>query len=83
MAEPAQRGVITEAHPNAMFTVRLDDARLVNSSLAGKLRTLYIRPNVGDTVMVDRSRFDRSRGRIVSRTAASGDDPGAAQRVVR
>jgi len=75
--------MITEAHPNAMFTVCLADASLVNSSFAGKLRTLYIRPNVGDAVTVELSLFDLSRGRIVSGDATSGDDPGAAQRVLR
>jgi translation initiation factor IF-1 len=83
MAAPVQRGVITEAHPNAMFTVRLGDGRLVDSSLAGKLRTMYIRLQAGDTVLVELSPFDLSRGRIVRRDAAPGDDPGAAQRVLR
>ncbi len=83
MAESLERGVITEAHPNAMFTVRLDDGRLVASSLSGRLQTLYLRPHVSDTVMVELSPFDRSRGRIVRRDSAPGDDRGDAQRVLR
>ncbi|HEY8602365.1 MAG TPA: translation initiation factor IF-1 [Thermomicrobiales bacterium] len=70
MVELSQRGVIIEAHPNAMFTVRLGDGRLVTVPLSGKLRALHVRPHAGDTVMVELSRFDRSRGRIVRRDPA-------------
>lgn len=83
MAESAQRGVIAEAHPNAMFTVRLDDGCVVTSSLSGRLQTLYLRPHVGDAVMVELSPFDLSRGRVVSRDPAPDDDRGDALRVLR
>ncbi len=83
MAETTLHGVITEMHPNAHFLVCLDDGRFVTPSLSGKLRSLHTRLTVGAGVMVEFSRFDLSRGRIVSRDPAPDDDRGDAQRVLR
>ncbi len=81
--QPGERGVITVAHPNAMFTVRLTDGRDVSASLSGQLRTYHTRLTAGDRVEVQLSPYDQGRGRIVARDRSEGDDPGAAQRVPR
>lgn len=80
---PTDRGVITAVHPNAMFTIRLTDGRDVSASLSGKLRTYYTRLTAGDRVHVELSPLDQTRGRIVDRDGEAGEDPGAAQRVLR
>lgn len=78
-----ERGVIAEAHPNAVFTVRLADGQRIRASLSGKLRTRYTRLGVSDGVVVERSPYDQTRGVVVGRDQGAGDDPGAAQRVLR
>ena len=80
---PAERGIIEEAHRNAMYTVRLPDARTVIATLSGKLRAHYVRLGVGDAVLLECSPYDRARGRIVRRDPGQGEEPGALQRVLR
>lgn len=81
--QPSEQGVITVAHPNAMFTVHLTDGRDVSASLSGKLRTYHTRLSEGDRVQVQLSPYDQRQGRIVARDRSEGDDPGAPQRVLR
>ena len=45
-------GVITEALPNGMFNVQLDDGRTIKAAISGKLRMNYIRLVAGDRVTV-------------------------------
>lgn len=63
-------GVVTAALPNAMFRVKVDvggDPHLVLATISGKMRKYYIRILPGDTVVVELSPYDLSRGRIVYR----------------
>ena len=60
-------GRVLDALPNAMFTVELENGHNVLSHLAGKMRTNYIRVLPGDRVTVERSPYDRARGRITYR----------------
>ncbi len=60
-------GVVTEALPNAMFRVRLDNGHEVLAHVSGKMRMYYIRILLGDRVKVELSPYDLSRGRIVYR----------------
>lgn len=60
-------GRVTDALPNAMFTVELENGHTVLSHLAGKLRTNYIRVLPGDRVTVELSPYDLTRGRITYR----------------
>ena len=61
-------GQVIEALPNAMFRVQLNDGRTITCNLAGKLRMNYIRVLPGDSVTVEMSLGDPSRGRIIWRT---------------
>jgi len=60
-------GEITEALPNAMFRIRLDNSHEVIAYAAGKMRKFYIRILLGDRVKVEISPYDLTRGRIVYR----------------
>ena len=60
-------GQITEALPNAMFQVQLDDGRSIVAYLSGKMRMYYVRIYPGDRVKVEMDESDSSRGRIVYR----------------
>jgi len=60
-------GKVTEALPNAMFTVELENGRSVLGHLGGKMRKNYIRVLPGDRVVVELSPYDLTRGRITFR----------------
>ncbi len=60
-------GVITEALPNAMFRVELDNGHKVLAHVSGKMRMHFIRILPGDKVTVELSPYDLTRGRITFR----------------
>jgi translation initiation factor IF-1 len=60
-------GEITEALPNAMFRVKLDNGHEVLGHVAGKMRRYRIRILPGDRVRVEVSPYDLDRARIVYR----------------
>lgn len=60
-------GVIKETLPNATFTVTLDNGHEVLAHISGKMRMHFIKILPGDTVSVELSPYDLSRGRIVYR----------------
>ena len=57
-------GVVTEAFPNTMFRVELDNGMNILCTLSGKLRMNYIKIMVGDKVKVEMSVYDMTKGRI-------------------
>jgi translation initiation factor IF-1 len=60
-------GEVTEALPNLMFRVTLENDHELLAHLAGKMRRFRIRVNPGDKVRVEVSPYDLNRGRIVFR----------------
>jgi translation initiation factor IF-1 len=58
---------VTDALPNAMFRVELENGHKVLAHVSGKMRMNFIRILPGDTVMVEMSPYDLNRGRIVLR----------------
>ena len=60
-------GVVTDAYPNAMFEVSLQNGHKILATISGKLRMNYIRILPGDKVTVELSMYDLSRGRITWR----------------
>jgi len=60
-------GTVTEALPNAMFRVKLDNEHDVLAHICGKMRKFYIRILPGDRVKLEMSPYDLSKGRITYR----------------
>ena len=60
-------GKIVEALGNAMFRVEIAGKREIIARISGKMRVHYIKILPGDTVKVELSPYDLSRGRIVYR----------------
>lgn len=60
-------GSVTEALPNATFTVELENGHQVLAHASGKIRKNFIRIVIGDKVRVELSPYDLARGRITYR----------------
>jgi translation initiation factor IF-1 len=60
-------GTVTEALPNAMFRVRLQNEHVILAHISGKMRLNFIRILPGDRVLVELSPYDLTRGRIIYR----------------
>jgi len=58
---------VQEALPNAVFRVVLENGHEVLAHVSGKMRMHFIRILPGDTVTVELSPYDLTRGRIVLR----------------
>ena len=66
--EPIEvQALVKEALPNARFRVELEGGHKVLAHVAGKLRKHWIRILPGDTVTVQMSPYDLTKGRIVYR----------------
>jgi len=61
------QGVVKEALPNTQFLVELENGHRVIGYLSGRMRKNYIRVALGDTVSVEMSPYDLSRGRVIFR----------------
>ena len=61
------QGRIKEALPNAMFRVVLEDGHEVMAHVSGRMRMRFIRILPGDTVTLEMSPYDLTKGRIVWR----------------
>jgi translation initiation factor IF-1 len=60
-------GKVLETLPNAMFRVELANGHRVLGHVSGKMRMNFIRILPGDTVTLELSPYDLSRGRIIRR----------------
>ena len=60
-------GKVVEKLPNAMFMVELENGHIVLAHISGKLRMNYIKILPGDTVTIEMSPYDLSKGRIIWR----------------
>jgi translation initiation factor IF-1 len=58
---------VVESLPNAVFRLELENGHQLTAHVSGKMRMHYIRILPGDTVTVEVSPYDLSRGRIVYR----------------
>ena len=61
-------GTVVEALPNTMFKVDIGNGHVILAHISGKLRMNYIRILPGDTVTVQMSPYDLTRGRITWRS---------------
>lgn len=60
-------GLVIEVLPNATFKVKLENDHVILSYIAGRMRQHEIRIIMGDTVEVEMTPYDLSKGRIVRR----------------
>ncbi len=60
-------GKVVETLPNTMFRVELENGHVVIAHISGKMRKNYIRILTGDTVTVELTPYDLSKGRITFR----------------
>ncbi|HYR02330.1 MAG: translation initiation factor [Deltaproteobacteria bacterium] len=60
-------GTVVEPLPNAMFRVELANGHRVLAHVSGKMRMHFIKILPGDTVTVELSPYDLTRGRITYR----------------
>jgi translation initiation factor IF-1 len=61
-------GTVTEALPNAVFRVELENGHRVMAHVSGRMRMHFIRILPGDRVSVELSPYDLTKGRIVYRS---------------
>ncbi len=61
-------GVVEELLPAATFKVKLENGHIIHAHLSGKMRMNKIRILPGDTVKVEMTPYDLSKGRITYRT---------------
>lgn len=60
-------GIVIETLPNTMFRVELENGHIITAHISGKMRKHYIRILTGDTVTVEMTPYDLSKGRITYR----------------
>ena len=60
-------GEVTQALPNTTFRVKLRNGHVMTAHISGKMRKHYIRILTGDTVTVELTPYDLSKGRNIFR----------------
>lgn len=60
-------GVVIEALPGTQFKVELENGHQIIAHVAGRMRKHYIRLVPGDSVTVELTPYDLSKGRITYR----------------
>ena len=61
-------GTIIESLPNATFKGKLSNGHIITAYLSGKLRMNYIKIIPGDSVKLEMSPYDLTKGRIIWRS---------------
>ena len=61
-------GVVIEVLRNATFKVRLANGHIVTATISGRLRMNYIKVLAGDSVKLEMSPYDLTKGRITWRS---------------
>ena len=68
------KGIVREKYPNSYFKVELLDpkgnpsGKFVTATISGKLRVNYIKILTGDSVDLEISPYDLTKGRIIWRS---------------
>jgi translation initiation factor IF-1 len=60
-------GVVIDVLPNAMFRVKMPNEMIVTGHISGKMRQHNIKILLGDTVELEFSPYDMTKGRITRR----------------
>ena len=61
------KGTVTDALPNSIFRVTLENGHQIVAHVSGKIRMNFIYILPGDKVTVEMSPYDLTRGRITYR----------------
>ena len=61
-------GTIIESLPNATFKVKLSNGHIITAYISGKLRMNYIKIIPGDSVKLEMSPYDLTKGRTIWRS---------------
>lgn len=61
-------GSIVETLPNTIFRVQLQNGHMITAHISGKMRKNYIRLLTGDSVTVELTPYDLTKGRIIYRS---------------
>lgn len=61
------KGIVIESLPNATFKVKLENNYIIIAHISGRMRKNYIRILTGDSVIVEVSPYDLTKGRIIYR----------------
>ena len=61
------QGVVKETLPNTIFRVELENGHTITAHISGKMRKHYIRILTGDSVTVEMTPYDLTKGRIIFR----------------
>ena len=60
-------GLVKEALPNVMFRVELKNKHVILAHMSGRMRQKHIKIVPGDTVRIEMSPYDLTKGRIIYR----------------
>lgn len=60
-------GIVKEALPNVMFKVELKNGHIILAHMSGRMRQNHIKIVPGDTVRIEMSPYDLTKGRITYR----------------
>lgn len=61
------KGLVIETLPNTMFRVKLENGHIITAHISGRMRKHYIRILTGDSVTVELTPYDLTKGRIIYR----------------
>lgn len=61
-------GEVLELLPNTKFRVKLPNGHIILAHISGKMRMNFIKILPGDKVLVEISRYDLTKGRIIYRS---------------
>ena len=61
-------GEVTELLPNTKFRVKLANGHIILAHISGKMRMHFIKILPGDKVLVEISKYDLDKGRIIYRS---------------
>ena len=62
------QGTVIEVLPNTVFRVKLENDHVITAHISGRMRKNYIHILNGDSVTVEMSPYDLSKGRITFRS---------------
>lgn len=72
-------GVVIETLPNTMFRVKLENGHTIIAHICGRMRKNYIRILTGDSVIVELTPYDLTKGRITYRNIDRKPKPAESQ----